>query len=347
MDVATNLRLGSPIHSSPESIAPQEPARLSAMKGRDRFTEIEAAEIRKLLRAVRRAEPGPPQKLLRDKLRAMGFYISDFATGPAGFTAPDFDDLVRGGRVTIQGGDESQVTKAASEPEPRPMRSADGPLRRRRTPPTASAAAAASSDDLEATARAARAALSAAPMSITAARSRGVPDCAGLYALYGTAAVWRVLGLGAPPDTRPLYVGKAEDSLVSRDLNTHFATGETGRSSPRRSFAALLAREGVLALVATPRRSHDPERKKWDCYALEPTGDEQLTKWMKSHLRIAVWVKTGPIDLTTVEHHVMRHWKPPLNLVGVKTHWRPEVKRARSQMVSASKLWARDRGFTV
>lgn len=71
------------------------------MKGKDRFSRSEADEIRQLLDLVRRAEPGQPQKLLRDRLRAMGFYISDFARGPAGFTRSDFDDLVRDGRVTI------------------------------------------------------------------------------------------------------------------------------------------------------------------------------------------------------------------------------------------------------
>jgi hypothetical protein len=70
-------------------------------EGQDRFSRSEADEIRRLLELVRRAEPGPPQKLLRDRLRALRFYISDFAGGPAGFTRSDFDDLVRDGRVTI------------------------------------------------------------------------------------------------------------------------------------------------------------------------------------------------------------------------------------------------------
>lgn len=31
-------------------------------------------------------------------------------------------------------------------------------------------------------------------------------------------SVWELLGLGASPDERPLYVGKSEDSLATRDL---------------------------------------------------------------------------------------------------------------------------------
>jgi hypothetical protein len=61
------------------------------------------------------------------------------------------------------------------------------------------------------------------------------------YTLDGDADVWEQLDLGTPPDDRPLYVGNAEDSLVSRHLRTRFATGKTGWSSPRAPFAALLA----------------------------------------------------------------------------------------------------------
>lgn len=67
-----------------------------------------------------------------------------------------------------------------------------------------------------------------------------VPPSAGLYAINGEATVWRALGLGDPPDGRPLYVGKAERSLSGRGLGTHFATGRTGPSTLRRSLAALL-----------------------------------------------------------------------------------------------------------
>lgn len=57
------------------------------MKGKDRFSRSEAEGMRRLVDLVRRAEPGPPQKLLRDRLRAMGFYISDFAGGRQGSRA--------------------------------------------------------------------------------------------------------------------------------------------------------------------------------------------------------------------------------------------------------------------
>jgi hypothetical protein len=67
----------------------------------------------------------PPQKLLRDRLRAMGFYISDFARGPAGFTRSDFDDLVRDDRVTITDPPSASTAGASrSAKPPRPRRTA-------------------------------------------------------------------------------------------------------------------------------------------------------------------------------------------------------------------------------
>src|SRR3954464_6870429 len=79
---------------------PKDPC---ADEGKDRFTRSEADEIRRLLKVVRRAEPGSAQKALRGKLRPLRFYISDFADGAAGFTASDLDDLVRRGRILITG----------------------------------------------------------------------------------------------------------------------------------------------------------------------------------------------------------------------------------------------------
>lgn len=310
------------------------------IKGRDRFSEAEAAEIRRLLALVRRAEPGSPQKVLRDQLQRIGFYISDYAAGSVGFTRTDFDELVNSGRVVVAGQPIAAVRGTVRSGRSITLRKAD----RASADAQAVDSSVASADVADLICEAA-AALAAGPMTLKTAIAGGVQDCPGLYALYGSRAVWKQVGLGEPPDRRPLYVGKAESSLVTRDLNTHFATGGTGRSSPRRSFAALLVREGALDLTAMPRRPHNPESKKWDCFSLEHDGDARLTSWMWSYLRIAAWPKSGDVGLGTIEGAVMRTSRPPLNLIGVETPWRREVKAARATMVEASKQWSRDRGL--
>lgn len=87
----------------------------------------------------------------------------------------------------------------------------------------------------------------------------------GLYAIHGAPAVWEQLGLGAPPDGRPLYVGKAEHSLVDRDVKQHFGTGRTGSSTLRRSVAGLLrahlGSQGAAPQCEQPRALHQLLRR--------------------------------------------------------------------------------------
>ncbi len=166
-----------------------------------------------------------------------------------------------------------------------------------------------------------------------------VPSTAGLYAVYGAREVWRELGLGAPPDGRPLYVGKAEDSLVARDLRTHFETGRTGSSTLRRSCAALLARQ--LGLHAQPRNPKRPER--YANYALPPRDDARLTGWMRAKLRLAVWSKQGHVALAEVEQQILVELLPPLNLTGVRTPWTDQVKAARRALADEARAWAQGR----
>ncbi len=87
-----------------------------------------------------------------------------------------------------------------------------------------------------------------------------VPDRPGLYAIYGDDEAWSQLAIERRPDDL-LYVGKAEDSLVSRELRGHFAIdltrrAQTGSSTVRRSFAALL--RDSLGLHGVPRNTAKP-----------------------------------------------------------------------------------------
>jgi hypothetical protein len=310
------------------------------MKGRDHFNPDEAEEIRRLLRGVRQAEQGAAQKALRDRLRALGFYITDWAGGPQGFTASEFDDLVERGLVTIWPGAHGippdAGTLGVSSPAPACGQTSGRPRPDTEGRPVEERMIDAACESLE-----------GPGIPVATATAGEVPNRPGLYALYASPGAWQQLGLGHPPDARALYVGKAERSLESRDLKQHFAIGKTGWSSPRRSFAALLATTEVLTLVATPRRPSDPEPDKWTHFALEPPGDQALTDWMLANLTIAIWLATAGTDLARVEVAVIRRCKPPLNLLGVRTPWRRQVCDARDVLAEQAKKWARDRGFPV
>jgi hypothetical protein len=163
-----------------------------------------------------------------------------------------------------------------------------------------------------------------------------VPDAPGLYAVYGSGGAWAELGLAdGRAVATALYVGKAEKSLVSRDLKTHFATGRTGSSTLRRSFAALLHQ--ALELEGRPRNPAKPER--FANFAIEPAADERLSTWMQTHLRLSVWLKPPGAVLDAVETDLINVWQPPLNLAKTREPSR-RLKDARRHMAEQARAWA-------
>jgi hypothetical protein len=160
-------------------------------------------------------------------------------------------------------------------------------------------------------------------------------DGAGLYAVYGPPEVWVELGLGTPPDERPLYVGKAEESLVSRDVRQHFRTGSTGSSTLRRSLAALLQER--LGTRAQPRNPKKPDH--FSNYSIDAASDQLLSEWMHNNLRLAMWRRPGDEPLRRIEEAVLQHWLPPLNSQGVKTPWSSLLSQARARMAGEARRW--------
>jgi hypothetical protein len=297
-------------------------------QGRSNFTRGELEEIRRLVREKQVADRDR-QKSIRARLRAMGFRISDFADRP-GFVESDLDELIARGAITVIT-DESGHTAAVPLPA---RRHADV------KPRTYAPISVREGDGLARVARDAMRAL-AKKARLHEAETR-VPARPGLYAIYGDAETWSELGLGDPPDERPLYVGKAEDSLVTRDLSTHFGNGRTGSSTVRRSFAALLREP--LRLSGLPRNPTRPER--FANYGLSREHDERLTDWMRTKLELAVWPK--PVDcefsLLQVELVLLGDLLPPLNLKDVTTPWTAQLKAARATMASQARTWAERAG---
>lgn len=163
--------------------------------------------------------------------------------------------------------------------------------------------------------------------------AKSAPHQAGLYALTVSARGADELGLSDV--SGPVYVGKAEDSLASRDIDQHFADGNTGRSTVRRTLAALLASK--INLVAMPRNPTRPA--DFDRYALEALSDRRLTEWMEANLRIAFWVAPAGSVLRPIEAAVIRHFSPPLNLTDVVTPYTAGIKARRRAMADQARAY--------
>ncbi|GAB4098531.1 GIY-YIG nuclease family protein [Sinomonas halotolerans] len=162
---------------------------------------------------------------------------------------------------------------------------------------------------------------------------RHVPPTPGLYAIYGDTTAWTDLGLDPEPNS-PLYVGKSEDNLVRRELDTHFAVDpakktRTGSSTVRRSFAALM--RDALELQAIPRNPEKPGY--FSNYGLTLDGDTRLTAWMHERLSIAVWLRPTTLahSLKTVESAIIHRWMPPLNIAD-NPRPLPRLRTAREAM---------------
>lgn len=71
------------------------------MKGRDEFSSEELDELRRLIREKQTADRDR-QEVLRGRMRAIGFYITDYVIDQQGFTVSDFDELIESGRVKVR-----------------------------------------------------------------------------------------------------------------------------------------------------------------------------------------------------------------------------------------------------
>lgn len=165
----------------------------------------------------------------------------------------------------------------------------------------------------------------------------------GLYAFYSSVVIWKHLGLDKPPDRRPLYVGKAESTLASRDVEGHFdmrkrrAQSPTGSSTLRRSLAALLA--PTRGYRGMPRNPANPGH--FSNFGLSIDHDDDLSAWMRGRLRLALWPHDVVADLDTIETHILRELLPPLNLDKVITPWRGQVKAARRVLATEASAWTK------
>jgi hypothetical protein len=70
------------------------------MRSKVNFSQEEAREIRDLLSRRVHVE-ADEQKRIRNQIRSLGFYISDFPCRRDGFTVADFDNLVESGAISI------------------------------------------------------------------------------------------------------------------------------------------------------------------------------------------------------------------------------------------------------
>jgi hypothetical protein len=281
--------------------------------GRTSFTREEVGELRQLIREKQTADASR-QKVLRARMRRIGFYISDFSSDAQGFVVSDLDELVRRRAVTVV--DDLAPT---SEAAPEAGRSA---ANRDQAP------------ERDADSVAAR--LTAEPVDIQVAllpaEAGGAPSSSGFYAWWAT----RGAIAEAPHHPHPLeaqlgllYVGisparaSSAADIRSRVLSQH-VRGNTSSSTFRFVLASLLRQE----LALTPRLA---ARK----VVLDAEDNERLRDWQLQHLRLTWARRDRPWE---VEAQVIASMQPPLNSAGNREHpFNLRVSSARAAFRAAAR----------
>lgn len=70
------------------------------MKGKNTLMKSEIEAIKKLIAEKVKASPRE-QKVIRSRIRKLGFYYSDFSASKHGYTVEDFDAILNSGRIKI------------------------------------------------------------------------------------------------------------------------------------------------------------------------------------------------------------------------------------------------------
>lgn len=114
-------------------------------------------------------------------------------------------------------------------------------------------------------------------------------------------------------------VGVGQRGLRGR-FRQEWRPRDSGRSSPRRTLGALLAKE--LDLEPQPRPDRDPGRGA-RYYVFGDEGEQRLTDWLEAHAAFA-WLSRDEIerlidlDPLALETGLILHLRPPLNLAKAK-----------------------------
>ncbi len=67
-----------------------------------KFTKYEIERLRDLIKEKNRVYGKSQQKTIRDKMRRIGFYITDYDHSGSGFNVTEFDNLIRTDAIKVE-----------------------------------------------------------------------------------------------------------------------------------------------------------------------------------------------------------------------------------------------------
>ena len=197
------------------------------MKGKDKFSAAEVEAIKKLIAQKLMADT-TQQKRIRDNIRKIGFYYSDYSAKKDGYTVEDFEALIRSGKIKVIGG--SELSSSTSHCKIEPLTDADKKVEIPITPTT----------DLAIILRT----FKTNRFDTLMDSESKIPNKAGNYilCLKSNSKLPKVSiepVLTSFDGLQVIYTGIASRSLRSRDYRQHFKGNNAGRSTLRKSLGVL------------------------------------------------------------------------------------------------------------
>jgi len=277
------------------------------MKGKRKFTRIEAEQIRFLIREKNKATPSQ-QKGIRNKIREKGFYYSDFCSSKEGYTTNDFDALIQFGQIEII--DENIQGKVRHKSQDFNGYIEESKTYSSENPGFSVILAAFQSNRFD-------------PQFDSEMKIPGQPgnyivclrDGSVLPSIEITPKMRKFAGLCV------VYTGIASKNLRTRDFRQHFTGNNAGRSTLRKSIGSL------MGLKKIPRDKDLTTGKT----KFEESDERKLTQWMLANLILFFYANN---DFRKIEEELIEHFNPPLNLQGNKNTINSDFRNLLSKLRS-------------
>lgn len=258
------------------------------MKGKNEFTEIEIENLKNLISEKIIAAPDK-QKGIRNKIRNLGFYYSDFSTQKNGYDLNDLQKLIDNHEIKIIENNnykskKIRTTRIETKTIAKPKLELINPT------------------DL---------ALILEKFSVNRFdpildNENKIDNCCGNYIICKRPQIdlpdfFNSIEFKKFDNLEVIYTGIAGKSLKTRDFKQHFKGNNAGRSTLRKSLGVLFG----YKLIA---RDKDPNTGKTK-FCTE--NEIELSEWMNKNL---VMYFLPNADYDNLEKTLIEYFNPPLNL---------------------------------
>ena len=255
-------------------------------KGQNTFTTEEIALIKKYIQERVKAEPSA-QKGIRDKMRKIGFYGSDF--GIYDCHVSDLEGLIRSGRIKVIGG----KPVSAKAPSATPLHT---------VPTKAAKPAACATAPVKGLAAAEKRLIQGDFVSVSALSGEMVPDVPGLYCIKLRKGAKLPAKFGKVREDGIIYIGQASTSLRQRFWKQEL--NHIGAATFFRSIGAML---GYM-----PPKGSLVGKKNQNNFKFSPEDTESIREWMRKSL-IVNCIPFSTETMDAVEKKLIDTYRPLVN----------------------------------